>query len=569
VADLDGILAHVCDHPDDNASRLVFADWCEENGDADRAEFVRLQLRLEDVPEYDSSRFELEERALDLLADHQQEWRAGLPVWARPEPITFRRGLPGEIRLPPGRFLAKGERLARSMPLVRLTLDGLPKTAAVLAASPALGRVSELELAGVSPSSNQLRDFLRRFPGGPLRHLGFDGKRASLGRKEFLSGWPGLSGLTSLSLRGLSASDANLAALLASRNFGRLERLEVRGELLAGARTAATVARNERLAGLRVLGLADIRADEAGVAALAEGGWDRLEYLALSTGEAGPAAVGRLASAPYFAGLHALDLKSWHTEALLERWRPTRLTHLWLGWGVSPQAIAAVCASDLAEGLTSFRLSTECLAEDLDPLPRSTRFARLERLEVGSTYRRSDLVCRLIESPHFPALRELHLFDCLLTAEAAQRLPRLAGLSRFRALSIRSVGGLGVEVLGGLAASPHLTGLRRLDLGWNDFRDAGLQALLRAGWLSNLRELRLYCSGVGTAGLQALAGCPAVARLRLLELDHHAVTHAGAAALADSPHLGRLLHLRVGPKRPARAAVDRLRERFGGVLTLF
>jgi uncharacterized protein (TIGR02996 family) len=569
MADLDGILGSVCDHPGDRSHRLVFADCCSENGQDDRAEFVRLQLKLEDTPEYDPARFEIEERALDLLAEHRDEWLASLPAWAQREPITFRQGLPGEIRLPPGRFLTQGERLARSMPLVRLTLDGLPEKVAALAASPALERVPELELADVPLSSHQLRDFLRRFPGERLRHLGFGGNRVPLTRSEFLSCWPGLAGLASLSLRGLLTTDASLAALLASLNCGRLERLKVAGELPEGGRTVAAVARNKNLSGLRVLGLADIHADDAGVAALAEGGWHRLEHLALATGTTSPATVARLAAAPYFAELRALDLKSWSAETLLERWRPGQLTHLALDWGVSPEAIAAVCASDLAEGLTSFRLSTQENPVELAPLSRSACFTRLERLEVGTTLGRSELACEFLESPHFPALRELHLTECGLTTEAAQRLPRLAGLSRLRALSVRGVWGVGGAVLGGLASSPHLTGLRRLDLGWNHFGDAGLTALLQGNWVANLRELRLYCASLSPAGLQALAACPALTRLRLLELDHHAVTVAGAAALAASPHLDRLLQLRIGPKRPARGAVDRLRERFGGRLILF
>jgi uncharacterized protein (TIGR02996 family) len=359
MTDLDGILAGVCEHPDDIVRRLVLADWCEENGEVDRAEFVRLQLRLEEVSEYDPSRFDLEERALDLLADHRDEWLAGLPAWARREPVTFRRGLPGEIRLPAGRFLAHGERLVRSMPLVRLTIDGPPQRAAGLAVAEALGRVGELEFASVAPSSGLLRDFWRRFPGGRLRHLGFDGNRAALTPDRSLSGWPGLAGLRSLSLRGLSASDANLAALLASPNFGRLERLEVVVELQAGARTAAAVALNKSLVGLRVLKLADVWADDAGVAALAGARWDRLERLSVATGQAGPAAVTRLAAAPYFASLHALDLKSYSAEEVLGGLTPGRLKHLAFDWGVSFGAIAAVCTSDLAEGLTSFRLSTQ------------------------------------------------------------------------------------------------------------------------------------------------------------------------------------------------------------------
>ena len=32
--------------PEDDAPRLVYADWLDENGDPDRAEFIRLQIRL-------------------------------------------------------------------------------------------------------------------------------------------------------------------------------------------------------------------------------------------------------------------------------------------------------------------------------------------------------------------------------------------------------------------------------------------------------------------------------------------------------------------------------------------
>ena len=42
----DALLLAVCDSPDDDAPRLVFADWLDENGhDVERAwaEFIRLQ----------------------------------------------------------------------------------------------------------------------------------------------------------------------------------------------------------------------------------------------------------------------------------------------------------------------------------------------------------------------------------------------------------------------------------------------------------------------------------------------------------------------------------------------
>lgn len=49
TTDRDALLRAVLDHPDDDLPRLAFADWCEENGDDARAEFVRVQVALWDA----------------------------------------------------------------------------------------------------------------------------------------------------------------------------------------------------------------------------------------------------------------------------------------------------------------------------------------------------------------------------------------------------------------------------------------------------------------------------------------------------------------------------------------
>jgi uncharacterized protein (TIGR02996 family) len=45
----DALLAAILDDPDDDAARLVYADWLEETGgqaERDRAEFIRVQVAL-------------------------------------------------------------------------------------------------------------------------------------------------------------------------------------------------------------------------------------------------------------------------------------------------------------------------------------------------------------------------------------------------------------------------------------------------------------------------------------------------------------------------------------------
>src|SRR5262249_10339211 len=44
------LLAAIRANPDDDAVRLVYADWLEEHGDPDRAEFIRVQITLDGLP---------------------------------------------------------------------------------------------------------------------------------------------------------------------------------------------------------------------------------------------------------------------------------------------------------------------------------------------------------------------------------------------------------------------------------------------------------------------------------------------------------------------------------------
>lgn len=46
----DELLKTIIDHPDDDASRLVFADWLDEHGEPERAEFIRVQCELANNP---------------------------------------------------------------------------------------------------------------------------------------------------------------------------------------------------------------------------------------------------------------------------------------------------------------------------------------------------------------------------------------------------------------------------------------------------------------------------------------------------------------------------------------
>src|SRR5687768_14924073 len=52
MTDHAALLAAVCDRPDDDTPRLVYADLLDDDGDAARAAFIRTQVELARTPEY-------------------------------------------------------------------------------------------------------------------------------------------------------------------------------------------------------------------------------------------------------------------------------------------------------------------------------------------------------------------------------------------------------------------------------------------------------------------------------------------------------------------------------------
>src|SRR5437016_3328785 len=125
--------------PQDDATRLVFADWLEEQGDADRAGFIRAQVERARLAEDDPRQPELARREGELLARRGAEWLAELPEPLRRE-AEFRRGFVARVRCTAGEFLDGLAALARSVPLEELALTGLE-------AEPAEGRPTARRLA--------------------------------------------------------------------------------------------------------------------------------------------------------------------------------------------------------------------------------------------------------------------------------------------------------------------------------------------------------------------------------------------------------------------------------------
>src|SRR5262245_31133795 len=67
-------LQAIADHPDDDRPRLVFADWLDEHGDADRAEYIRAQCDRARLGEDDPRFAALNQREEELMRRHRRDW---------------------------------------------------------------------------------------------------------------------------------------------------------------------------------------------------------------------------------------------------------------------------------------------------------------------------------------------------------------------------------------------------------------------------------------------------------------------------------------------------------------
>src|SRR5262249_44827492 len=123
----EAFLSDIRASPDDDGVRLIYADWLQENGQPERAEFIRVQVELARLADDDPRREALGDRQDELLAAHGDEWRrplfnsgAGKAEWNRGfvEEVDLERddGVADILRAAPVRRLrlrnATSERLA-------------------------------------------------------------------------------------------------------------------------------------------------------------------------------------------------------------------------------------------------------------------------------------------------------------------------------------------------------------------------------------------------------------------------------------------------------------------------
>jgi uncharacterized protein (TIGR02996 family) len=273
----DEVFLHdILAQPDEDAPRLIYADWLEDNGDPDRAEFIRAQCTEARLSEGDPRRTELTLVANQLLTKNWNTWLSGLRALLRDRPYgshggegwvmgpwtpeavrKFTRGFVEACTLDAVKFVQQPDRLFALAPVRHLRLWGAGRVPA------ALPRVSQLAFL-------ETLDFIDYYLDPVTAH----GAR-------LLAESPYLGGLKALHLYRNNIGDAGLEALASAPWFG----------------------------GLRILTLNDNGLSEVGVRALARIPQPLcLARLFLNSNPIGDQGTAALAESPTLAGLEALFL---------------------------------------------------------------------------------------------------------------------------------------------------------------------------------------------------------------------------------------------------------------------
>ncbi len=167
--DGDALFRAICEQPEEDTPRLVYADWLEENGQPERAEFIRLQCEAWNLcPAYPTIT-EARTRASVLLKGHRDRWYAELPPLPRVQwGDLFVRGFVDTAEV--GRMDGIGatlDALFAAAPLRHLHVMSLQSgQLRALLACPMLARLASLRLPGTlgDEQARLLNAARERFP---------------------------------------------------------------------------------------------------------------------------------------------------------------------------------------------------------------------------------------------------------------------------------------------------------------------------------------------------------------------------------------------------------------------
>jgi len=477
-------------NPADDTPRLVYADWLEENGRAEEAEFIRVECRLHaDVPD-----------DTDLI-DRQEELR----LWLRTH-------MPGpKMRFPAGLKVASGAdwwaQTRRGFPCF-IEYEGINRE-------------------GLRPIREMAAALQTAFATVPTRWLVV--RFVTVEQLSELLRQPVIAGLQKLTIQ-LGASEEprdEVGRMLGDcRHVRNLEGLALAFSI--GPAGVEGLARSEHLSRLRQLVLEPAALTPASVDTLAGSEWfGRL--FELSMNDNCPAQVfERLCEQKPFPNLHLLDL----TDNVFH--------------GTSWRAFAR---SKSFPALAEINLSRTDLSGEGFAALVSANWFRPIALNLSACAIGNEGAFELARSNWVEALDRLDLRHNSLGAVAATAIGRCARFSRLKHLDL-GYNAIGASTLQAIAANPALRNLTALELYCHFGESRGLEPDHFREFFDKLnmpylRHLNLSGRPVGARAARLLAN-EKFHLLRRLDLSGCGLNDAAVSRLLAAPSLKNLIELEVG-----------------------
>jgi uncharacterized protein (TIGR02996 family) len=366
------------DEPDDDGPRLMYADWLDENGQPERAEFIRLQCALARLPDEDARRPALRERERQLSEANLEKWSAEVKPFI--DDVVFHRGVIDSVSVDAGKFLRSGEAIFASAPVRKVRFHFIGDHLVKLVQSPLLKLVRELDLS--------LNDLGNRGP-------------------TLLSKSPHLSKLDTLNLGYTELGDRGLQAIANSPVFGSLRSLQLAGNNQIGGPGILALAESPHLTSLTEIDLTGNNLTDAALRPLFDGPpASRLTRLVLVGNKLGDAGVAALCASPIFARV-----------AECERMIDLRRVEM------GPIGANSLAESPALEFIESLDLEGNFIGDPgLIALAASPYWKRLRVLSLRENRIEDTGIYSLSRSPVMETLRVLDLTGNVITQDSADRL---------------------------------------------------------------------------------------------------------------------------------------------------
>ena len=388
----------VCASPDDDAPRLVFADWLDERDDP-RGEFIRIQCALAKMPATDPARTLLLDREAVLIARYHAPWSEplrGIAGWTE-----FRRGFVDTVNMETRKFLSRGEELFKLAPVRHVRFLDVGGNLPRLVASPLLSRITSLTMYAQHLGDDLAPALVDSPHLTGLRHLNVGRNRIGDRGVQRIARYNRFTDLRSIDLSDNAIRDTGMRAVAESSRLANLDTIDLRRNELTRS-GLASLCSSSTLTSLRHLGIAlnDLGAPrdfEAGAESVVS-----LSSLDLSENGLNSEALREVIGLPGLLNLERFDLG--HNEI-----------------GNAGAAILANWSG--AAHLRFLRLPGNRIGDDgARALARSAYLYQLTDLDVSDNPMHDPGAFELLNSPHLPRMTKLAMPHLGLTPKMRRAL---------------------------------------------------------------------------------------------------------------------------------------------------